>query len=204
MLQMESRTHGFVSRARGKVCAAALAASLIASAGMMGCSTGGSASQVEGAQEAVTAVTSTLTTESATVSDLFASVSFFPQDYGVGQDAFAAWYFDGTDAQIADTDVQGDKATVRLTYTAKRMADVLPLLEQARDAALAAGASATQEGYANAQFDAVAADTQVATDQLEACVYLTRGSDGAWAIDDRATLAAALLDGYDPRQISID
>ena len=84
------------------------------------------------------------------------------------------------------------------------MADVLPLLEQARDVALAAGASATQEGYASAQFDAVAADTQVATDQLEAYVYLTRGSDGAWAIDDRATLAAALLDGYDPRQISID
>ena len=35
-------------------------------------------------------------------------------------------------------------------------------------------------------------------------VAVTRGSDGAWAIDDRATLAAALLDGYDPRQISID
>ena len=204
MLQVKSRAQAAIAKVRGGACATVLAASLIASAGMLGCSAGAGASQAEGAQEAVAAVTSTLTTESATASDLFASVQFFPQDYGVGQDAFAAWYFDGTDVQVADTDAQGDKATVHLSYTAKRMADVLPLLEQARDAALAAGASATQEGYANAQFDALAATAQVATDQLEAYVYLTRGSDGTWSIDDYAALAASLLDGYDPRQITVD
>ena len=189
MLQVKSRAQAAIAKVRGGACATVLAASLIASAGMLGCSAGAGASQAEGAQEA---------------SDLFASVQFFPQDYGVGQDAFAAWYFDGTDVQVADTDVQGDKATVHLSYTAKRMADVLPLLEQARDAALAAGASATQEGYANAQFDALAVTAQVATDQLEAYVYLTRGSDGTWSIDDYAALAASLLDGYDPRQITVD
>lgn len=171
---------------------------------MMGCAGSGGAQQTQGAQDAVAAVTSTLTTESDTASDLFASVLFFPQDYGVGEDAFAAWYFDGADVQIASTDVQGNAATVRITYNAKRMADVLPLLEHARDAALAAGASATQDGYANAQFDAAVANAQVATDQLESYVYLTRASDGTWSIDDRAMLAASLLDGYDPRQISAD
>ena len=202
MLQMESRTHGFVSLARGKVCAAALAASLIASAGMLGCS--GAASQEQAAQDAVTSVTSGLATESGTASELLTSVLFYPQDYGVGEDAFCEWYFDGADVEVAGVDAQGDSATVHVAFNAKRMAEVLPILEQARDQALADGADAMRDGYANERFAAAVANAQVGTDRLEVAVPVTRGSDGAWAIDDRATLAAALLDGYDPRQISID
>ena len=202
MLQMESRTHGFVSLARGKVCAAALAASLIASAGMLGCS--GAASQEQAAQDAVTSVTSGLATESGTASELLTSVLFYPQDYGVGEDAFCEWYFDGADVEVEGVDVQGDSATVRVAFNAKRMAEVLPILEQARDQALADGADVMRDGYANERFAAAVANAQVGTDRLEVAVPVTRGSDGAWAIDDRATLAAALLDGYDPRQISID
>ena len=181
-----------------------LAAFLVASAGMAGCAADGGAQQTEEPQDAVAAVTSALVAEGGAASDLFASVQFYPQDYGVGEEAFAAWYFDGADVQVADTAVDGEKATVRLTYNAKRMADVLPLLEAARDAALAGGAQPTQDGYANAQFEAAAANAQVATDRLETYVYLTRSADGTWAIDDRALLAASLLDGYDPRQIAID
>ena len=202
MLQMESRTHGFVSFARGKVCAAALAASLIASAGMMGCS--GTASQEQAAQDAVASVISELATESDTASELLSSVLFYPQDYGVGEDAFCEWYFDGTDAEVSGVDVQGDSATVHVAFNAKRMAEVLPILEQARDQALADGADTMRDGYADGRFAAAVADAQVGADRLELAVPVTRGSNGAWAIDDRATLAAALLDGYDPRQISID
>lgn len=202
MLQMESRTHGVVSFVRGKVCAAALAASLIASAGMVGCS--GAASQETGAQDAVASVISELATESGTASELLSSVLFYPQDYGVGEDAFCEWYFGGTDAEVSGVDVQGDSATVHVAFNAKRMAEVLPILEHARDRALADGADAMREGYANECFAAAVADAQVGTDRLEIAVPVTRGSDGTWAIDDRATLAAALLDGYDPRQISID
>lgn len=202
MLQMESRTHGFVSRARGKVRAAALAASLIASAGMMGCS--GTASREQAAQDAVTSVTSGLATESGTASELLSSVLFYPQDYGVGEDAFCEWYFDGADVEVAGVDVQGDSATVHVAFSAKRMAEVLPILEQARDQALADGADAMRDGYANERFAAAVADARVGVDRLEVAVPVTRGSDGTWAIDDRAMLAAALLDGYDPRQISID
>lgn len=202
MLQMESRTHGFVSLARGKVCAAALAASLIASAGMMGCS--GAASQEQAAQDAVASVTSGLASENGTASELLSSVFFYPQDYGVGEDAFCEWYFDGADVEVTGMDVQGDSATVRVAFSAKRMAEVLPILEQARDQALADGADAMRDGYADERFAAAVANAQVDADRLEVAVPVTRGSDGAWAIDDRATLAAALLDGYDPRQISID
>ena len=202
MLQMESRTHGFASFACGKVCAAALAASLIASAGMLGCS--GAASQETGAQDAVASVISELATESGTASELLSSVLFYPQDYGVGEDAFCEWYFDGTDAEVSGVDVQGDSATVHVAFNAKRMAEVLPILEHARDRALADGADAMREGYANECFAAAVADARVGVDRLEVAVPVTRGSDGTWAIDDRATLAAALLDGYDPRQISID
>ena len=184
MLQMESRTHGVVSFVRGKVCAAALAASLIASAGMVGCS--GAASQETGAQDAVTSVTSGLAWKNGTASELLSSVFFCPQDYGAG------------------VDVQGDSATVHVAFSAKRMAEVLPILEQARDQALADGADAMRDGYANERFAAVVENAQVGTDRLEIAVPVTRGSDGTWAIDDRAMLAAALLDGYDPRQISID
>ena len=202
MLQMESRTHGVVSRARGKVCAAALAASLIASAGMMGCN--GAASQEQAAQDAVTSVTSGLASENGTASELLSSVFFYPQDYGVGEDAFCEWYFDGADVEVAGVDVRGDSATVHVAFNAKRMAEVLPILEQARNQALADGADAMRNGYANERFAAAVENAQVGTDRLEAAVPVTRGSDGAWAIDDRATLAAALLDGYDPRQISIN
>lgn len=202
MLQMESRTHGVVSSVRGKVCAAALAASLIASAGMMGC--GSAASQETGAQDAVTSVTSGLASENGTASELLSSVFFYPQDYGVGEDAFCEWYFDGADVEVAGVDVQGDSATVHVAFNAKRMAEVLPILEQARDQALADGADAMRDGYANERFAAAVENAQVGTDRLEIAVPVTRGSDGAWAIDDRATLAAALLDGYDPRQISVE
>ena len=202
MLQMESRTHGVVSSVRGKVCAAALAASLIASAGMMGC--GGAASQETGAQDAVTSVTSGLASENGTASELLSSVLFYPQDYGVGEDAFCEWYFDGADVEVAGADVRGDSATVHVAFNAKRMAEVLPILEQARDQALADGADAMRDGYANERFAAAVENAQVGTDRLEIAVPVTRGSDGAWAIDDRATLAAALLDGYDPRQISVE
>lgn len=202
MLQMESRTHGVVSFVRGKVCAAAFAASLIASAGMVGCS--GAASQETGAQDAVTSVTSGLASENGTASELLSSVFFCPQDYGVGEDAFCEWYFDGADVEVAGVDVQGDSATVHVAFSAKRMAEVLPILEQARDQALADGADAMRDGYANERFAAVVENAQVGTDRLEIAVPVTRGSDGAWAIDDRATLAAALLDGYDPRQISVE
>lgn len=202
MLQMESRTHGFVSFVRGKVCAAALAASLIASAGMVGCS--GAASQETGAQDAVTSVTSGLAWKNGTASELLSSVFFCPQDYGVGEDAFCEWYFDGADVEVAGVDVQGDSATVHVAFSAKRMAEVLPILEQAHDQALADGADAMRDGYANERFAAVVENAQVGTDRLEIAVPVTRGSDGTWAIDDRAMLAAALLDGYDPRQISID
>lgn len=202
MLQMESRTHGVVSFVRGKVCDAALAASLIASAGMVGCS--GAASQETGAQDAVTSVTSGLASENGTASELLSSVFFCPQDYGVGEDAFCEWYFDGADVEVAGVDVQGDSATVHVAFSAKRMAEVLPILEQARDQALADGADAMRDGYANERFAAVVENAQVGTDRLEIAVPVTRGSDGTWAIDDRAMLAAALLDGYDPRQISID
>lgn len=202
MLQMESRTHGFVSFVRGKVCAAALAASLIASAGMVGCS--GAASQETGAQDAVTSVTSGLAWKNGTASELLSSVFFCPQDHGVGEDAFCEWYFDGADVEVAGVDVQGDSATVHVAFSAKRMAEVLPILEQARDQALADGADAMRDGYANERFAAVVENAQVGTDRLEIAVPVTRGSDGTWAIDDRAMLAAALLDGYDPRQISID
>ena len=202
MLQMESRTHGFVSFVRGKVCAAALAASLIASAGMVGCS--GAASQETGAQDAVTSVTSGLAWKNGTASELLSSVFFCPQDYGAGEDAFCEWYFDGADVEVAGVDVQGDSATVHVAFSAKRMAEVLPILEQARDQALADGADAMRDGYANERFAAVVENAQVGTDRLEIAVPVTRGSDGTWAIDDRAMLAAALLDGYDPRQISID
>ena len=202
MLQMESRTHGVVSFVRGKVCAAALAASLIASAGMMGCS--GTASQEQAAQDAVASVISELATESGTASELLSSVLFYPQDYGVGEDAFCEWYFDGTDAEVSGADVQGDSATVHVAFSATRMAEVLPILEQARDQALADGADAMRDGYANERFAAVVENAQVGIDRLEIAVPVTRGSDGAWAIDDRATLAAALLDGYDPRQISVE
>lgn len=202
MLQMESRTHGFVSFVRGKVCAAALAASLIASAGMVGCS--GAASQETGAQDAVTSVTSGLAWKNGTASELLSSVFFCPQDYGVGEDAFCEWYFDGADVEVAGVDVQGDSATVHVAFSAKRMAEVLPILEKARDQALADGADAMRDGYANERFAAVVENAQVGTDRLEIAVPVTRGSDGTWAIDDRAMLAAALLDGYDPRQISID
>lgn len=202
MLQMESRTHGVVSSVRGKVCAAALAASLIASAGMMGC--GGAASQETGAQDAVTSVTSGLASENGTASELLSSVFFYPQDYGVGEDAFCEWYFDGADVEVAGVDVQGDSAMVHVAFNAKRMAEVLPILEQARDQALADGADAMRDGYANERFAAAVDNAQVGTDRLEIAVPVTRGSDGAWAIDDRATLAAALLDGYDPRQISVE
>lgn len=61
-----------------------------------------------------------------------------------------------------------------------------------------------RDGYANERFAAVVENAQVGIDRLEIAVPVTRGSDGAWAIDDRATLAAALLDGYDPRQISVE
>ena len=199
---MESRTHGFVSFVRGKVCAAALAASLIASAGMVGCS--GAASQETGAQDAVTSVTSGLAWKNGTASELLSSVFFCPQDYGAGEDAFCEWYFDGADVEVAGVDVQGDSATVHVAFSAKRMAEVLPILEQARDQALADGADAMRDGYANERFAAVVENAQVGTDRLEIAVPVTRGSDGTWAIDDRAMLAAALLDGYDPRQISID
>ena len=202
MLQMESRTHGFVSFVRGKVCAAALAASLIASAGMVGCS--GAASQETGAQDAVASVTSGLAWKNGTASELLSSVFFCPQDYGVGEDAFCEWYFDGADVEVAGVDVQGDSATVHVAFSAKRMAEVLPILEQARDQALADGADAMRDGYANERFAAAVADARVGVDRLEVAVPVTRGSDGTWAIDDRAMLAAALLDGYDPRQISID
>lgn len=202
MLQMESRTHGVVSFVRGKVRAAALAASLIASAGMVGCS--GAASQETGAQDAVTSVTSGLASENGTASELLSSVLFYPQDYGVGEDAFCEWYFDGADVEVAGVDVQGDSATVHVAFSAKRMAEVLPIFEQARDQALADGADAMRDGYANERFAAVVENAQVGTDRLEIAVPVTRGSDGTWAIDDRAMLAAALLDGYDPRQISID
>ena len=202
MLQMESRTHGVVSSVCGKVCAAALAASLIASAGMMGC--GGAASQETGAQDAVTSVTSGLASENGTASELLSSVFFYPQDYGVGEDAFCEWYFDGADVEVAGVDVQGDSATVHVAFNAKRMAEVLPILEQAREQALADGADAMRDGYANERFAAAVENAQVGTDRLEIAVPVTRGSDGAWAIDDRATLAAALLDGYDPRQISVE
>lgn len=202
MLQMESRTHGVVSFVRGKVCAAALAASLVASAGMMGCS--GTASQEQAAQDAVASVISELATESGTASELLSSVLFYPQDYGVGEDAFCEWYFDGTDAEVSGADVQGDSATVHVAFNAKRMAEVLPILEQARDQALADGADAMRDGYANERFAAVVENAQVGIDRLEIAVPVTRGSDGAWAIDDRATLAAALLDGHDPRQISVE
>lgn len=202
MLQMESRTHGVVSSVRGKVCAAALAASLIASAGMMGC--GGAVSQETGAQDAVTSVTSGLASENGTASELLSSVFFYPQDFGVGEDAFCEWYFDGADVEVTGVDVQGDSATVQVAFSAKRMAEVLPILEQARDQALADGADAMRDGYANERFAAAVENAQVGTDRLEIAVPVTRGSDGAWVIDDRATLAAALLDGYDPRQISVE
>ena len=81
------------------------------------------------------------------------------------------------------------------------MADVLPIMEHARDAAIETGANAMQDGYANAQFEAAAANAQVVTEQRQVSVALSKGSDGAWTINDKATLAAALLDGYDPRQI---
>ena len=169
---------------------------------MVGCS--GTASQEQAAQDAVTSVTSGLATESGTASELLSSVLFYPQDYGVDEDAFCEWYFDGADVEVAGVDVQGDSATVHVAFNAKRMAEVLPILEQARDQALADGADAMRDGYANECFAAAVADARVGADRLEVAVPVTRGSDGAWAIDDRATLAAALLDGYDPRQISID
>lgn len=169
---------------------------------MLGCS--GAASQEQAAQDAVTSVTSGLATESGTASELLTSVLFYPQDYGVGEDAFCEWYFDGADVEVEGVDVQGDSATVRVAFDAKRMAEVLPILEQARDQALADGADAMRDGYADERFAVAVANAQVGTDRLEVAVPVTRGSDGAWAIDDRATLAAALLDGYDPRQISID
>ena len=81
------------------------------------------------------------------------------------------------------------------------MVDVLPIMEHARDAAIETGANAMQDGYANAQFEAAAANAQVVTEQRQVSVALSKGSDGAWTINDKATLAAALLDGYDPRQI---
>lgn len=155
---------------------------------MVGCS--GAASQETGAQDAVTSVTSGLTSENGTASELLSSVFFCPQDYGAGEDAFCEWYFDGADVEVAGVDVQGDSATVHVAFSAKRMAEVLPILEQARDQALADGADAMRDGYANERFAAVVENAQVGTDRLEIAVPVTRGSDGTWAIDDRAMLAA--------------
>ena len=202
MLQMKSRAHNVVARVRVGAVASVLAAFLIASAGAFaGCAANGGASKGQAAQEAVTAITSTLDTDAATAEGLFELIAFYPQDYGVAPDVFAAWYFDGADCQPAATDVQGDAATVTVTFNAKRMADVLPIMEHARDAAIETGANAMQDGYANAQFEAAAANAQVVTEQRQVSVALSKGSDGAWTINDKATLAAALLDGYDPRQI---
>ena len=111
---------------------------------------------------------------------------FYPQDYGVGEDAFCEWYFDGADVEVAGVDVQGDSATVHVAFSAKRMAEVLPILEQARDQALADGADAMRDGYANERFAAVVENAQVGTDRLEIAVPVTRGSDGTWAIDEPA------------------
>lgn len=202
MLQMKSRAHNVVARVRAGAVASVLAASLIASAGAFaGCAANGGVSQDQAAQEAVTAITSTLDADAATAESLFDLIAFYPQDYGVASDVFAAWYFDGANCQPVATDVQGDAATVTVTFNAKRMADVLPVMEHARDAAIEAGANAMQEGYANAQFEAAAANAQVATEARQVSVALAKDADGTWAISDKATLAAALLDGYDPRQI---
>ena len=122
----------------------------------------------------------------------------------MGEDAFCEWYFDGADVEVAGVDVQGDSATVHVAFSAKRMAEVLPILEQARDQALADGADAMRDGYANERFAAVVEKCPGGYRPSGDRRPVTRGSDGTWAIDDRAMLAAALLDGYDPRQISID
>ena len=205
MLQMKSRAQDVIARVRVGALASVLAASLVASAGVLaGCAAGGGASQEQAARETVETVTSTLETDSATTSDLFALIAFYPQDYGVSPDVFATWYFDGANCQIESVDVQGSAGAVQVSFNAKRMADVLPLLEHARDAALEAGGDAMQDGYANAQFEAAAAQARVATEGRSATVAVSKGADGAWAISDEATLAAALLDGYDPRQITID
>lgn len=204
MLQVRSRAQEAIARVRAGAFSAMLAASLVAAAGAMAGCGPVRGDEAQAAQVAVADATAGLATESGAAENLLSLIAFYPQDYGVSADVFAAWYFDGVDCEASQADVQGDAATVNVTFSTKRMADVLPIMEHARDAALVAGADASRDGYANEQFEAATANAQVATDQLSVPVTLTRASDGTWVIADEATLAAALLDGYDPRQISVD
>lgn len=172
---------------------------LLASVSLAGCSASADDASVAASSAEVT-LQQIAAADDATVSDMLSSVQFYSQDYGVSSAVFAQACYEGMVYRVGEASVSGDEAQVEVSVTVPVAADVLTTLKQARDAALANGEDALRDGYADAAFKDIMSQTEWDFETLSASVSLVRGDDGSWELADKATLAAVLLDGFDPRQ----
>lgn len=174
-----------------------LAFLLSASSAFAGCSS----AAIDGAKQALESDMQLLQEhDGAYASELFGSIWFYPEDYGVSSSCFSEIYFRDFEYALGEAKESGDAVTVDLTVSAYGIDGVLETLAHARDEALATGADANAEGYADVAFASASEAASWEREQLTLKVDMVKGLDGAWSVVDEATLAAVLLDGHDPRQ----
>lgn len=199
---MESERYASLekTRAYGLLVALLLALVLAIPLSLTGCS-GEEANVRSSLEDALAAVRQC---DETALDDLFGSVWFYPEDYGVSSTCFAEAYFGDLMYEMGDVQVKdGNAASIELTVSAYRMSDVLSVMEAARDEAAASGVDFLSEGYADAVFSEMAEEAQWDSDELSMSVELECADDGAWMVSNEAMLAAVLLDGYDPRQAEL-
>lgn len=144
-----------------------------------------------------------LSTDGGETAKLWLSmVSFDPMDFGISWKAFSQVYYDGFSWEVVDAQGDGQgRVTVDVKLHVKQMASGIKVMRQAMDDAAAQGADISSSGYADDAFRNAAADFDWPQDELTVPVTCTL-SDGVWLVENNDVLAAALLDGYDPRQAS--
>ncbi len=146
--------------------------------------------------------------DAAVIEAAFSTIWFDPTYYGVSAEAFAAAYYAGLAWEFGDVVIDEDgMAYASFTVELRPIGTALDLLVQAADAAQEAGSDMAASNYADAYFEALAADAEASgwgLESVEATIRMTQGEDGTWATADNGTFEAVLLGGYDPRQALYD
>lgn len=189
----------FVKRLIGGACVACLCSLMVI---LSGCGN----SDAAAAKDALSSELASLQNDdqrTETAARLFQSVGFYPEDYGVSTDVFAQEYFKEFSFSVGGDELASQEDSLVLPYqvTVPVMAEVLETLDEAKGAAIFVDPENYDDGYADAAFQEACAEADWQQDTLELNITMAKDAEGAWSVLDPATLAAGLLDGFDPRQV---
>ncbi len=154
----------------------------------------------ENALEAAAAVEALIepivTKDTATIEGYLNDVYFDPTVYGITEQEFIDTFFDGLTCEVIDEyDLSDGSVGVDLKIETRDGARAADLLSRAYQEAVDTD-SGVDCAQVMSRVDSVSFD-----DPYYFTVYLVKGDDGTWQLEDVAAFGSALLGGYDPRQL---